>query len=1002
MNAERLLQVSPIFRQAVGLSPDERAVFLETSCAGDAALRNDVERLISAHERAGSFIESPAYERAAELLMNEPASLVGQLVAHYTIVAPLGSGGMGEVYLARDTKLGRSVALKFLPADVAANKERMRRFTQEAKAAATLNHPNIAHIYEIGETATTHFIAMEYVDGVTLSEKIHHLKTPLGKLLKYLTQVAEGLAKAHAAGIVHRDLKPDNVMITHDDYAKILDFGLAKLVEPQRTSGEERPTSGETATAILAQYSMPGMIMGTAGYMSPEQAQGKVRELDHRSDIFSFGCILFEAATRQKAFEGKDPLDSLHKIVHTPTPQLKNFNSAAPDELQRIVRRCLAKEPDKRYQSIKDVAIELDEVGQELKDQAGLDHSVRPDSNSAKPTNTSQGTGLINTQSGSEYQTQTEAAHSTSSAEYLVSGIKSHKLGVVLALLGVAVTVAAGLGLYKYYWSRPTKHAPFQEIKITKLTFNGKAKSAVISRDGKQVVYVIDDGGRRSLWLRQVATGTDVKLTEPENVGYFGLTISPDGNFLYYAHGGSVQNRGLYRMTVLGGSPTKVVENISTPIGFSPDGKQIAFARNVEGGGQGESELIIANADGTEERKVATRKGGPNRFGNLFFGGVVWSPDGKKIATIARARDSTGRYQNVVEVAVEGGEERILTSQRWYQIHRLAWLSDGSGILMTAAEQASEAHARQIWHLSYPGGEARKITNDLSGYTSISLNSDSSVLVTVQENKATDIWVAPDGDAGRATQFKSVSSNMDGQDGVRWTPDGKIVFNSMAGGSDGIWIMDADGKNRKQLTTAENVDYDPSITTDGRYVVFVSERTGAPVGWVMNVDGSNQKKLDITGFNPQAGDGWVVYPDSQALWKTPIGGGEPVRLTEERPLRCAISQDGKMVACSLETPGSPTRLVVLPVDGGPVKVFEVKYQLPARLRWTPDGRAVTYIKRPEGVADIWSQSIDGGEPKRLTNFKADTIFSFDWSRDNKLVISHGSSAGDVVLIRNVK
>ena len=229
--------------------------------------------------------------------------------------------------------------------------------------------------------------------------------------------------------------------------------------------------------------------------------------------------------------------------------------------------------------------------------------------------------------------------------------------------------------------------------------------------------------------------------------------------------------------------------------------------------GQGEVALIVANADGTEERKIATRQGGPNRFGNFFFGGVAWSPDGKRIATIARATDSAGRFQNVVEVPVAGGPERVLTSQRWYQIQRLAWLADGSGLLMTAAEKASDARSRQIWHLSYPGGEARKITNDLNNYAGISLNSDSSVLVTVQENQATDIWVAPEGDAGRATQFKSVSSNLDGFDGVRWTPDGKIVFNSMAGGREGIWIMEADGKNRKPLSTAEyhrlwSLDYD--------------------------------------------------------------------------------------------------------------------------------------------------------------------------------------------------
>ena len=1011
MKAERLQQVSPIFHQVVELPAEERAAFLASACKGDATLREDVESLLSAHERAGSFIEAPAYERAAELLTDEPASLVGQLIAHYRIVAPLGRGGMGEVYLARDTKLERSVALKFLPADVASDKEKMRRFTQEAKAAAALNHRNIAHIYEIGETATTHFIAMEYVDGVTLSEEIHRVKTPLDQLLNYLAQVAEGLSKAHAAGIVHRDLKPDNVMITRDDYAKILDFGLAKLVEPQRASGEERPASGETTTAILAQHSMPGMIMGTAGYMSPEQAQGKVRELDHRSDIFSFGCILFEAATGQRAFEGQDPLDSLHKIVHAPTPQIKNFNSAAPDELQRIVRRCLAKEPDKRYQSMKEVAIELDELRQELKEQAELDHSVHPDSNRAELTTTSQG-ARVSTGSAGSYTTQTETAHSTSSAEYLVSGIKSHKWGVILALFvwqSSSLRVSEGTNIIGR--ARQSPHLS-KDIKMTKLTFNGKATSAVISPDGKQVVYVVDDGGLRSLWVRQVATATDLQLRAPEDVNYFSLNISPDGNFLYYAYGGpTIQNRELYRMPVLGGTPRKVVDDISCPIGFSPDGKQIAFVRSRLRGGTrggqsggvevGESALLVANADGTEERKIATRRGG-KRFGNFFNGGVVWSPDGKRIATVAHATDSAGRFTNVLEVPVEGGEERILTSQRWYQIQRLAWLSDGSGLLMTAAEKGSELRSQQIWHISYPGGDALKITEDLNNYEGISLNADSSVLVTIQLNEAMDIWVAPDGDADRATQFKSVSSNRDGFDGIRWTPDGKIVFNSMAGGNgnEGIWIMEGDGKNRKQLSTAESMDYGPSITTDGRHIVFTSERTGAPAGWRMDIDGGNPKQLTRGGV--AAGTEWLVYQDRQTLWKMPIDGGQQVQLSEERLVRCATSHDGKMIACSLETPGWPARLAVLSIDGGPLKVFDAKFQLPARMRWTPDGRAVTYIGRQNGLADIWSQSIDGGEPKKITNFKADTIFSFDWSRDNKLAISLGTSTSDVVLIRNAK
>ncbi len=1016
MKAERLEQVSPIFQEAVAIAPAERPAFLAVACAGDAELRRDVEQLLFAHEQAGSFIESPAYERVASLLLKGEIaeSLVGQMIEHYRVVAPLGTGGMGEVYLARDTKLGRSVALKILPSAVASNEGRMRRFTQEARAAAALNHPNIAHVYEIGKAGETHFIAMEYVDGVTLTDKIHGEKTPLGKLLKYLTQVAEGLAKAHAAGIVHRDLKPDNIMIARDDYAKILDFGLAKLIEPQRASGGEGHATGESATAILAQHSMPGMIMGTAGYMSPEQAQGKVRELDHRSDIFSFGCILFEAATGQRAFQGKDPLDSLHKIVHTPAPQIRDVNSSAPDELQRIVRRCLAKEPDKRYQSIKDVAIELDELWQELKDRGGLDGSIPARLAGEGSAIVPQGAKVFNTTPPVAHATHPEMSQSTSSAEYLISGIKSHKTLVLLAVLGLAVAIAAGIGFYKYYWSRPATPPPFQDMRITKLTFGGKAISAVVSPDGNQVVYVVDDGGLRSLWLKQVATATDLPLRKPEDVNYFSLAISPDGNFLYYANAGAtIQNRVLYRMPVLGGNPSKVVDDIGSPIGFSPDGKQIAFVRSalvgggvssgVRGGsGEGESALIIANADGTGERNIATRKGGPNRFGNFFFGGVVWSPDGKRIATVARDTDAAGRYQTVVEVSVAGGEERILTSKRWYQIQRLAWLSDGSGLLMTAAEKASDARTRQIWYLSYPDGELRKITNDLNNYVGISLNADSRVLVTAQENQNTDIWVAPGGDAGRANRLTSLSSNMDGFDGVRWTPDGKIVFNSTAGGGEGIWIMESDGTNRKLLTTSETVDYGPSITPDGRYIVFTSERTGAPAGWRMDIDGRNSKQLNTSGVTEASAD-WVIHSFKQSLWKTPIQGGEPVRVSEERLVRCAASHDGKMVACSLETPGSLAKLAVLSIDGGsPPRVFDVKFDLPARMRWTPDGRAVTYIGRQDGLADLWSQSIEGGEPKRITNFKSDHIFSFDWSRDNKLVISHGVAASDVILISNAK
>src|SRR5437016_12193875 len=264
----------------------------------------------------------------------------GTRLGRYEIRSKIGEGGMGEVYLAQDTKLDRKVALKILPAEVASHRDRMERFVREAKAAAALNHQNIAHIYEIDESDGTHFIAMEFVDGFTLRHLIHEKRTDLPKLLRYLQHAADGLAKAHAAGIVHRDLKPDNVMVTREGHAKILDFGLAKLIEPQSLSGRSATSDSEVATAIIRQHSMPGAVLGTVGYMSPEQAQGRIDEIDHRSDIFSFGCILYEAVTGHKAFEGKDAIDSLNKIIREQPAPIRSLNPTAPADLQRIVRRC--------------------------------------------------------------------------------------------------------------------------------------------------------------------------------------------------------------------------------------------------------------------------------------------------------------------------------------------------------------------------------------------------------------------------------------------------------------------------------------------------------------------------------------------------------------------------------------------------------------------------------------------------------------------------------------
>src|SRR5437016_12116369 len=403
--------------------------------------------------------------------MSEPLS-VNTTLSHYRIVSKIGAGGMGEAYLAQDTKLDRRVALKILPADVAANRDRMERFVREAKSAAALSHPNIAQIFEIGEHDSTRYIAMEYVEGVTLRDKIHRERTELRKLLRHLQHVAEGLAKAHSAGIVHRDLKPDNIMITRDGHAKILDFGLAKLIEPTLAKPPAADHTDEAATAIMQQQSTPGVIMGTVGYMSPEQAQGKTGEIDQRSDIFSFGCILFEATTGKKPFEGDSIVKSLHSLIYEPAPQIKDLNPTAPADLQRIIRRCLAKDREQRYQSIKEVAIELKELRRELESGADFDTTVPPPASSATALRTDGGSTIQSTVARSGSMPPT-----ASSAEYLVSGIRKHKrsVGVTLAILLVVIS-GAGYWFFKYRGSASGGNEAINSIAV--LPFQNKSDDA--------------------------------------------------------------------------------------------------------------------------------------------------------------------------------------------------------------------------------------------------------------------------------------------------------------------------------------------------------------------------------------------------------------------------------------------------------------------------------------------------------------------------------------------
>jgi serine/threonine protein kinase/Tol biopolymer transport system component len=932
----------------------------------------------------------------------------GARIGRYEILSQLGKGGMGEVYLAKDTKLDRKIALKVLPAELALSRERMIRFVQEAKAAAALNHPNVAHVYEIGEHDGLSFIAMEYVDGTTLREKIHYERTELRKLIKYLQQVASGLAKAHAAGIVHRDLKPDNIMITKDGYAKILDFGLAKLIEIP-TPGPDGGTISDAATVALEPHSIPGRLLGTVGYMSPEQAQGKTGQIDHRSDIFSFGCMLFEAATRNRPFQGESNVQSLYRIVYEPAPLLKDFDPAASPELQRVIRRCLQKDPDERYQSIHDVALELKELRREMEGDTQLDATIPPSSMSSQLGSTTTVAGQMST-------VDVPAVSTSSSTEVILGEVRKHKRAFALAVAGLLLLAAGAVIIWLKYFNLPAV-APFQNVKITRLTTGGKVGNAAIkgytsiSPDGKTVVFRTTESGKDSLWVRQVSTGSLIKIVPDLEAKIGGTTFSRDGEFVFYSLFDENDPLGtLYQVPAFGGPPRRLMSGVTSPVTFSPDGKQVAFVRPSSS----ESGLIVANLDGSGERKIATRRL-PAYFS--FVGGASWSPDGKTIVCGAGSY-SGNRAATIVSVPAGGGPEKTITSHNWVSVSRVLWLSDGSGLIVAAVPELIST-GTQLWYVSYPSGEVRRITNDLNAYgtSSLGLTADSKTLVTVQADKSAQLWiVAPGADSSKANPI--TNGKYDG-DSLAWAADGRILYTAPSGEQSDIWSINADGTGSKQLTSDSYTEGLGCVSPDGRYAVFSSNRSGSFNLWRMDLATGEQKQLtegtEVDSQPDCTPDGqWVVFRSlrqgKSTFWKVPLLGGAPTQLSDKSSTLAAISPDGKLVALRyFDEQAKANKIAVVPFAGGePIKTLEVAIGFrDVGLGWTADSKAIVYADaRGDGdksADNIWSVPLDGGAAQQLTSFTSGLIFAFEVSPNGKqIALSRGTQTDDVILLRDAQ
>ncbi|HKP86760.1 MAG TPA: protein kinase, partial [Blastocatellia bacterium] len=715
LDSKRWQQIQDVYYAALERAPDERATFLDEACRGDRQLRIEVDSLISSHQEAGSFLASPALEVAAKTIATEGADpITGKQIGHYKVMALLGRGGMGEVYLAEDTRLGRRVALKLLPAYFTGDEQRLARFQREARAASALNHPNIITIFEIGQSESIHYISAEHIEGETLRQRLSNARMSVTEALDVAIQAASALAAAHEAGIIHRDIKPENVMLRPDGYVKVLDFGLAKLAEGKYSGQSSAPTMANISTDS-------GIVMGTASYMSPEQARGQ--KVDARTDIFSLGVVLYEMIAGRQPFEGETAPVVISLILGSEPTPLARYSNEVPQSLEWIITKSLTKNRDERYQTAKDLLVDLKRVRKHLEYEAAREQSVPPRTSSQFDEVTIVAPVTVNTNAGQVGQTaEMKPERTTSSAEVIIGEIKRHKK-VAAAALVVLALVLGGIGYQLYRLAGEGKpKAAFQTMKVTRLTTSGNVTQAAISPDGKYVAYTTSAGGQQSIWLKHIPTSSDVQIVPPSKGAYYtDLLFSPDGNFVCYVHNGSAQPaNGLYRIPVLGGSPKKVTERVHGGFCFSPDGQRIALTRwkpytKDSPDNNGEKQLMIINADGSSERRLTSR------FAPTVLDNPAWSPDGRVIAcTVTGAVDSSA---SVILVQVEDGSERTNWPQKWFNAGHLAWLQDGSGLVVPASDTPSSPC--QIWHISYPGGEARRITNDLNSYNNVSLTSDS-------------------------------------------------------------------------------------------------------------------------------------------------------------------------------------------------------------------------------------------------------------------------------------
>jgi eukaryotic-like serine/threonine-protein kinase len=868
MTPERFQLVSKIYQKALECDDAERLVFVERQCGRDSELRQEVEALLSGGKNAEALLLSEAMKESVRRLSGENSrGLVGQTLDHYEVLELSGVGGMGEVYRARDIKLGREVAIKLLPLSFASGPNRLR-FEREARAASSLNHPNILTIHEIERTDEHHYIVSEFIHGETLRQRIKEGRVSVPDALDIAIQIASALSAAHDAGIVHRDIKPENIMLRRDKLVKVLDFGLAKLSDANTTM----PPNPEQITLEWFQTDS-GIVLGTSSYMSPEQTRGVA--VDARTDIWSLGVVLYEMIAGSPPFTGATKSDVMVSILAREPASLEAV-PGQPAELKRIFKKTLSKNLDERYQTARELLDDLTNLRQTLTSQGQL---------------SKERTGL--------------------------SHLK--KPAILLPVVALVVLIGIGIAAYKFgdrTSAQPTKPA----LRTTPFTtFTGREQQPTFSPDGKQIAFSWngEKGDNFDIYVKLVnSEARPLRLTTnaAEDVN---PTWSPDGQQIAFVrHSGP--DITIFVIPVLGGTERKLYSGTSAffslyefgnALSWSPDGKYLAFSGQP--GPREPNSIFLLSIETLEARKFTTP---PEGF--LGDSTPAFSPDGKFLAFV---RGASSRDVELYVMPASGGEPKRLTFDN-RSVRSLAWTADSQWMVF-----ASWFRGLRLWKLSVLGGMPEQLNIGAEFASSVAVSRIGDRLAYSQEFRDTNIWQIELQDSKLPSNSRRLISSTRQDFGPQYSPDGtRIAFTSARTGNNEVWVCDADGMNPLPLTSFGGPDVgSPRWAPDGKQLAFDSLAPGHRDVYVVGGDGGKPRRLTNDNFDnvrpSWSRDGrWIYFGSNRTgdwqLWKSPAEGGQPVQVTKQGGREAFESFDGQFV---YYTKGfGLTGLWKVPVTGG--------------------------------------------------------------------------------------